>query len=656
MISRKSSAEVMEACRIEEVVGDFVRLRRSGSALTGLCPFHNEKSPSFNVTPSKNMFKCFGCGKGGDSVTFIMEHENLSFTEAIRYLATKYRIDLVETVASAEQFEERQLIDSLYIINEFARAYFQGQLYDTDEGKSIALSYFRHRGLTEDTVRGFGLGYASSSWDGFVSHARLAGHDVEMLKKLGLTKDGTRDFFRDRVMFPIQSMSGKVIGFGGRVMTKDAPVAKYINSPESDIYTKSKTLYGIFQGRTAIRKLDECILTEGYMDVISLHQAGIQNAVASSGTSLTTDQIRMIKRLTPNIKILYDGDPAGIKAAMRGLDMVLAEDMNVRIALLPIGEDPDSYVQKVGAEGFRSYLTEHSTDFILFKTKVLSKDAGDDPIKRSHMIREVVSSIALIPDTIKRAVYIRDCSTILKIEEAALISEINKILLKTLEEKRKDRDRKQERENDAENQPPPDERDYDNNAALPAARVSSSGHEIQERDIARILVLFGGEKMEPDKPFTLAAAVLSSIQDVMEDFDNPLYGKIAKETLYFLQNEVPLSPQVFLKHADNAIVDFTMEVSFSKFLYSENWEAMHEIFLRNQPKPDLNFKNDALQAVRRFKLRKLDRLSSQNQAAIAASEKDGNMDTLLNLLKVQQKINAARVEIAKLLGTVVTKG
>ena len=649
MISRKSSAEVIEACRIEEVVGDFVRLRRSGSGMLGLCPFHNEKSPSFNVTPSKNMFKCFGCGKGGDSVAFIMEHENLSFAEAIRYLAGRYRIELVETVATAEQFEERQLVDSLYVVNDFARSHFQQQLFETDEGKSVGLSYFRHRGLTEQTIREFGLGYAAESWDGLVSHAKSVGHDIEMFKKLGLTKDGTRDFFRARAMFPIQSMSGKVIGFGGRVLTKDAQTAKYINSPESDIYTKSKTLYGIFQARTTIRKLDECILTEGYMDVISLHQAGIQNAVASSGTSLTTDQIRMIKRLSPNIKILYDGDPAGIKAALRGLDMVLAEDMNVRIALLPVGEDPDSYVQKVGAEGFRTYLAEHSADFILFKTQVLAKDAGDDPIKRAGLIREIVSSIALIPDTIKRAVYVRDCATMLKIEEAALYSEINKILLKTLEDKRRDKERKQDRETEADDTLLPEKE-------APTVRHTSVGHEIQERDVARILVLFGGEKMDADQPLTLAGAVLASIQDVMDNFDNALYSHIAKLTLEMLQKEIAITPEVFLKHAEPEVSKFAFEVAFSPFQYSENWEKMHDIFLRNQPKPDLNFKNDALQAVRRFKLRKLDRMSTENQKTIADTEKSGDIETLIRLLKVQQKINAARIEIAKQLGTVVTKG
>ena len=360
MISQKSIQEVQDAAKIEEVVGDFVDLRRRGVNLAGLCPFHHEKTPSFYVSPAKNIFKCFGCARGGTPVHFIMEHENIAFPDAIRYLARKYRIELEETANDSAALQEQQVLESFYLINQYAQEFFSAQMLTTDLGKSVCLSYFKHRGFDDATIAKFGLGFAPSDRDHFTREAVAKGYNIELLRKLGLTSALDNDFFRNRAMFPIHNLSGKVIAFAGRIMHKDPRAPKYINSPETDIYLKSKVLYGAFFAKKAIRQLDECFLVEGYTDVISLHRHGIENVVASSGTSLTSDQVKLIKRFSSKLTILYDGDAAGIRAALRGLDMALEEDLNVRVVLLPDGEDPDSYIQKVGKERFLQFVVEHA--------------------------------------------------------------------------------------------------------------------------------------------------------------------------------------------------------------------------------------------------------------------------------------------------------
>jgi DNA primase len=420
LIPKDTVDKIIETSRIEEVVGDFVSLKRRGTSMIGLCPFHNEKTPSFYVSVGKGIFKCFGCGKGGDSVRFIMEHEKAAYPEALRYLANKYSIEIEEVENTPEERAVNDRRESLHIVSAWAAKFFQEQMHLTEEGKSIGLSYFKERGFRDDIIKKFELGYSPDIWDALTQNALTEGYNIQFLEQTGLTilkeNDKFYDRFRGRVMFPIHSFTGRVIGFGGRTLKTDKAVPKYVNSPESDIYHKSNVLYGLFFAKKAMRDEDNCYLVEGYSDVLSVHQAGIENVVASSGTSLTIEQIRMIGRFTKNITILYDGDDAGIKASLRGLDMILEEGLNVKIVLFPDGDDPDSYVQKFGSAEFKSHIEGNKKDFILFKTSILLKDAGNDPIKRAGIIREVVESIAKIPDGIKSSVFVRECSSLLKIE------------------------------------------------------------------------------------------------------------------------------------------------------------------------------------------------------------------------------------------------
>jgi DNA primase len=430
LITRDTIAKIIDTAQIEQVVGDFVNLKKSGSILKGNCPFHQEKTPSFVVNPNKNIFKCFGCGKGGDSVSFMMEHEKFSFPEALRYLANKYHIEIEETQATEEDKQVKDDKDSLLIVLNYAAKFYQTQLTETEEGRAIGLSYFKERGFLEETINVFQLGYAQDSYDSLLNDALKNGYNKELLLKAGLIKeknDKAYDFFRDRVMFPIHNVSGKVIAFGGRILKKSENQPKYINTAETDVYHKSQVLYGISHAKAEIRKQDVCYLVEGYTDVISLYQAGIRNVVASSGTALTKEQVQLIKRFTPNIVILYDGDAAGVKAAVRGLDIVLEQGLNVKVVLLPDGEDPDSFVKKNGTDAALAFIEKEQQDFILFKATQGIKDIGNDPVKKSEVIRDIVESIALIQDNIKRQLYIKHCADIVDVPEKILVNEANKI-------------------------------------------------------------------------------------------------------------------------------------------------------------------------------------------------------------------------------------
>ena len=426
--------------RVEEVIGDFVQLKRAGSNYKGLSPFSNERTPSFMVSPVKQIWKDFSSGKGGNAIAFLMEHEHFTYPEAIRYLAKKYHIEIEETEQSTEEKAQADERESLYIVSEYAQQYFQDTLFNTEAGKAIGMTYFKERGFTEETIQKFRLGFSPDEWTAFTDNALAKGYQLEFLEKTGLTiVNGDRKFdrFKGRVMFPIHSMSGRVLGFGGRILTNDKKQAKYLNSPESEIYHKSKVLYGIFFAKQAIAKADNCYLVEGYTDVIQMHQKGIENVVASSGTALTQDQIRLIHRLTPNITVLYDGDAAGLRASIRGVDLILEQGMNVKVCTFPDGDDPDSFARKTAYEDLVLYLENNATDFIRFKASLLMQEAQNDPIKKAETIRDMVESISKIPDLIKREVYVRECATIMDISEQVLFSTLAQILKKDFYEGQK---------------------------------------------------------------------------------------------------------------------------------------------------------------------------------------------------------------------------
>ncbi|WP_445732059.1 DNA primase [Mariniflexile sp.] len=430
MISPTSIDQVFETARVEEVIGDFVNLKKSGSNFKGLSPFSDERSPSFMVSPVKQIWKDFSSGKGGNVVAFLMEHEHFTYPEAIKYLAKKYNIEIEETEQSNEQKEQANEKESLYLVSEFANTYFQKILHKTDQGKSIGLSYFKARGFTDESIKKFDLGYSLNEWQAFTDEALKQGYNIDYLEKTGLTivKDDKRfDRFKGRVMFPIKSMSGRVLGFGGRILINDKKAAKYVNSPESDIYHKSNVLYGIFHAKQSIAKEDNCYLVEGYTDVVQFHQTGITNVVASSGTALTSEQIRLINRLTKNITVLFDGDAAGMRASLRGIDLILEQGMNVKVCTFPEGEDPDSFAKQNTLEELTAYLKENAKDFIQFKASILFEETKNDPIKKAETVRDIVNSISKIPDRIKKEIYIQECSRIMDISEEVLFSTLAQI-------------------------------------------------------------------------------------------------------------------------------------------------------------------------------------------------------------------------------------
>lgn len=481
MISRTTIDQVFETARVEEVIGDFVNLKKAGSNFKGLSPFSDERSPSFVVSPVKQIWKDFSSGKGGNAVTFLMEHEHFTYPEAIRYLAKKYNIEIEETEQTNEQKEEANERESLYLVNEFANTYFQKILHKTDLGKAIGLSYFKERGFKDETIKTFNLGYALDEWQAFTDEALKKGYKLEYLEKTGLTivKDDKRfDRFKGRVLFPIHSMSGRVLGFGGRILGADKKAAKYLNSPESEVYHKSKILYGLFHAKQAIAKEDNCYLVEGYTDVIQFHQTGVKNVVASSGTALSPEQIRLINRLTKNITVLFDGDAAGLRASVRGIDLILEQGMNVKVCSFPQGEDPDSFARQNTFEELSTYLQQNAKDFIQFKASLLVEDAKNDPIKKAETIREIVHSISKIPDPIKREIYVKECSNIMDISEQVLFTTLAQINKKEIQE--------------ASRQPKPEQKAFDIVRPESSRRKVDRQYEL-ELKIIEILLLYGNE-------------------------------------------------------------------------------------------------------------------------------------------------------------------
>lgn len=660
MIPQKTVQEILETAKVDDVIQDYINLKRRGVNMIGLCPFHNEKTPSFTVSPAKNIFKCFGCGVAGDSAKFIMEHENYNYPEALRYLAKKYNVEIEEKELTPAQRAEQQKEDSLFIVNDYAQKFYQDTLFNTDIGKSVGLNYFKERGFREEIIKKFQLGFALNKKDAFTLKAINEGYKIDLLKSLGLTSKYDNDFFRNRVMFTIHSLSGKVIAFAGRIMQKDPKAPKYINSPETEIYNKRKTLYGAYFAKKAIRQEDECILVEGYTDVLSLHQSGLENVVASSGTSLTEEQIGLIKRFTPNIKILYDGDPAGVKAALRGLDMVLEKDMNVKVVLLPEGEDPDSYVNKVGTAAFKDYMEKEAKDFILFKTDLLLDEASNDPVKKAGLVKDIVSSIAKIPDPIKRSLYIKECARVMEIEEQVLITETNKTVGSHLKKKRQEKERKIRQEgNNFPSSPYPIEGigapEPDFEMVSPGeGSPRETGDTFQEKDIARILVEAGDKIFDKEENISVAEYILSNIEEVLDDFENEKYKIIVKESLNCLVSKRKLNAQYFIGHTDKKLSALAVDLLHSPFELSPGWGA-REIHLTTQKMPELNFTEDSISSLLRFKLRKVIKMCEKNQERLRNLKADSDPTQSSRYLKIHTKLMQMRKELTDQLGTVVLR-
>jgi len=643
MISKRSIEEVLQVAKVEEVIRDFVNLKRSGSNLLGLCPFHHEKSPSFSVSPSKNIYKCFGCGKAGGPVQFIMEHDSTTFPDAIRYLAKKYNIALEEIHNYKNEVQQQEDLkkEAWGLVNEYAAQVYQEALFQHTAGKNIAMAYFKERGYLEATIRKFQLGYAPEQRDFLIAKSQEAGYSFDLLKELGLTNKNNQDFFNHRVIFPIHNLAGKVIAFSARKIGEQDFGPKYINSPETPLYAKSKVLYGIHLAKNAIRAKDECILVEGYTDVITLHQAGIQQVVASSGTSLTIDQIRLIKRFTANIKILYDGDTAGIKATLRALDLILDENMNVRIVILPNPEDPDSYLKKNGSEVFNQFLMDHAVDFVLFKASLIKQEYLNDPVKKSEGISDIIQTIARIPDAIKRATYIQICAQELGVPENILISEINKKIRKNIYQRRTDAASVQNDINqNIQPELPP--------VADPQGLSLSDSDEYQERSLIRVLILYGHLSIDDGTDKTLAQYINENMDDLYDAFDNKLYEKVLKEYIHQLSEGVNVQTEYFTTHSDTEIRNLAIEFCTSPFVYSHNWADRWEMELQTQKPPDQNFTRDCFQSILRFKLKKVQKMITANKKLLDSPDLD-EMHQLV-YLKTQHELLNHRNGIAEMLG------
>jgi len=643
MISRETISKIQDYARIEDVVGDFVNLKRAGANMKGLCPFHDERTPSFSVSPAKNIYKCFGCGAAGDPIHFVMEHEKMSYPEALRYLAAKYRIEIEETESSNEDKEQQTLRDSLYIAMKYAAQYYHNNLMEGDEGKAVGLSYFKSRSFSERTIDAYQLGYASEGFNTFAKAAVKAGYQEDILEQAGLIriKEGRDpyDFFRARVMFPIHNLTGKVVAFGGRILTKDPKQPKYINTQETEIYTKGQLLYGIYQAKAEIRKQDVCYLVEGYTDVLSLYQAGISNVVASSGTALTKDQVKLIRRFTYNIVLLYDGDAAGIKAALRGVDIMLEEGMDVKVVVLPDGEDPDSYAKAHGSDATLAYIDQSKKDFIFFKSDILLKDAGNDPTLKSQAIRGLVESIALIGDQIRRAYYVRECSKLADLPEELLMAEVNKVIVQGLK-KRGDMDQASaEQQLGQEAYKPQPE---------PPIEESKRDLYLQELDLLRVLWLHGHRTLPEGE--LAAAYILNEVLEV--ELKNPLLSRIFKSYYERLQTGEDVSNITDLNtYQDPEIRSMLIALETSPYQLSTNWKDKHNIIIKSV---DEVWEKDIYSSLDRYAYhRVLEELKLVDEE-LKLLDQDDEFGWM-SLLTKKSELQKSKVELGKILGTVVFK-
>jgi DNA primase len=656
LITKETIDKVYEAARVEEVIGDFVQLKRAGSNFKGLSPFSDERSPSFMVSPAKGIWKDFSSGKGGNAIAFIMEHSQFTYPEAIRYLAKKYNIEVEETELSEEDKVVANERESLFLVSEFASNYFQDILLNSEEGKAIALSYFKERGFTNDTIKKFSLGYSPATWDALTKEALGKGYKLEFLEKTGLTivgEDKQFDRFKGRVMFPIQSMSGRVLGFGGRILTNDKKAAKYLNSPESDLYHKSKVLYGIYHAKQAIAKQDNCYLVEGYTDVIQMHQAGIENVVASSGTALTPDQIRLINRLTKNVTVLFDGDAAGLRASIRGIDLILEEGMNVKVCTFPDGEDPDSFAKKTPLQDLIHYFEDNAMDFIQFKASLLMKDAKNDPIKKADLIRDMVASISKIPDRIKREVYIQEVSRIMDISEDVLFNTLAQLVKKDIS----DLGKKYREEQTA--------FEVHKNENV----VATANIDIQfelEHKIIEILLIYGnvedefedillkaneaGEMVEVKElnKYKVYQRIYLSLQEDETELANPLFKSIYNDLItYFNQNET-FELEKYLAQLSPELSQEVTSILMNDERYSlDNWEAKN-IIVKSKDKTIVQYVSETVLTLRWLLVSKI---IKELQSSVSNEAEVDNIEILTGVRDYNELANM----FSKKLGRVISR-
>jgi len=645
MIDQSTVQRIFDTAQIDEVVSDFVTLRKRGVNFLGLCPFHNEKTPSFTVSPAKGIYKCFGCGKGGNSVNFVMEHEHLDYVGALKYLGKKYHIDIVEEELSPEQEQRKNDRESMMIVNSYAQKYFTEKLLQSEEGIAVGMSYMKQRGFREDIIKKFQVGFCLDSWNAFSESAAQAGYKKEFLVKTGLSIDkekGLIDRFKGRVIFPIHGIAGRTLGFGGRILKKDPKAAKYLNSPESEVYHKSRILYGIYQAKKNMVQNDKCYLVEGYTDVISFHQAGIENVVASSGTALTADQVRLVKRFTNNMTIIYDGDPAGIKASLRGIDLVLEQELNVKVLLLPEGEDPDSFSRTMSSTELTQYIEKNETDFIVFKTNLLLADAKNDPVKRANLIIDIVRSIAIIPDNIVRSVYVKECSSILNVDERVLYTEINKIKGRLQEEAWKNEQRSnielQAQEDSMVNQ---------------SIIRADNDCDLEERALVRLLLNFGKEELfnqknEQGEEETILVG--NYIVDELERDEltsvNGAYQQVFDE---YMKNKFDPNFEAktfFRDHTDSKIVQLAADIMSEPHQLSGMW-TRKDSYIESE---EMKLKEIVPKLVNEYKGKKVKLLIEEVVKEMQDVQKSGDADRLMELMKQKMVLDQIKNAISKELG------
>lgn len=642
MITQNTKDQINNRVDIIDVVGEFVKLKKRGTNYLGLCPFHNEKTPSFTVSPAKGIYKCFGCGKSGDTISFLREHEKYSFEEALKWLAARYNIEVEETESSPEQKLQQLTSESLYAVNSFAQRFFSEQLNDTEEGQNIAMSYLKERGFRNEVLQKFQVGYNPQARDTLTRALLTHQFNRELLPKTGLVairNEELADNYRGRIIFPIHGITGKIIGFGARVIGKSDRGPKYINTPENEIYSKSKILYGAYFARMAIDKADECLLVEGYTDVVSLHQAGIENVVASGGTSLTTDQLRLIKKYTNNLTIIYDGDNAGVKAALRGLDMALEESLNVRLVLIPDNEDPDSYVNKVGTRAFNEFVAASKKDFIIFQMEVMLKEAGNDVTRKSEVVNQVAETLSRISkaeDFTKQQDYIRQCSAMLKIDEGGLTNLVNKY--------KRDRISKEEKRAFNEQQAlPPELNGQPEDVLLDDTQLLLNQDEAHERNILRILLEYG---LRPwDEQRSMADYIFEELTDL--HFDNPQLEKLFDEYRAWYRRGMEPSVKTLLYHDDEQIRQAVSNISITPYELSQNWDEVMEMKIVGVD----NSRQDVASSVNFFKLQKIKKLIEQNQRDMEHAD----YDQFKLLHEVHNHLKKLEAELTSQMHTVIIK-